>query len=112
MAKRTRNCRDDMPSFNFSVFVMAHLDISPRSIILDAEDRLWLTDWGLQAHILQYFEAATLMQQGQDSDFSKLVLERLSYDKLEFEKMIRICSVLHFFDPDDVSHYLIHTLFS
>ncbi|KAI9042331.1 uncharacterized protein KD926_005626 [Aspergillus affinis] len=37
---------DDAPLFQFNKFVLTHLDIAPRNLILDPHGKVWLTDWG------------------------------------------------------------------
>lgn len=102
-AKRTRNAPISTPAFEFSSFVMAHLDISPRNLILDPHGRLHLIDWGFAGAYPPFFEAATLACESECAEFSSLALQRLVYDQQAVHQLMSIRSVLHFIDHTDVS---------
>jgi thiamine kinase-like enzyme len=101
MAKRTRNAPADIPSFEFSNFVLSHLDISPRNLILDPDGRVWLIDWAYAGGYPPIFEAATLASQGQFPDFNQDLLSRISYDPVFMQQFSTISSVMHFWDSND-----------
>ncbi|KAF2462159.1 kinase-like domain-containing protein [Lineolata rhizophorae] len=93
------------PPFRFSTFVMTHLDITPRNLILDPKGRLWLIDWGYAGAYPPIFEPATLACQSECPDFNDLVLQRLAYDDQSFQQLIGIRGVLHFRGAIDVCHF-------
>lgn len=105
IAKRTGNAPIDTPNFNFSTFVMTHLDISPRNLIRDPQGQLWLIDWGYAGGYPTIMEAATLACQLEYPDFNRLVLERIPYDDQELQQFMRVRAAKRFMDPSDVSYY-------
>ncbi len=69
--QRSGNARQDIPPFNFLIFVLTHQDISPRNVILDTSGQVWLMDWAFAGAYPPYSEAATLAEQAQVPDFSQ-----------------------------------------
>ncbi|KAK3943427.1 kinase-like domain protein [Diplogelasinospora grovesii] len=58
--------------FRFNKLVLAHQDIAPRNLILDAQGKVWLIDWGLSGVYPPGFE------QARNEQFVDMVLDRLS----------------------------------
>ena len=87
ICKGTGNARQDIPPFNFPTFVLTHQDISPRNLILDPSDRVWLIDWAFAGAYPPCFEAATLTEQTQFPDFGQQLLKRIHTNTEEIAQL-------------------------
>ncbi|KAI1952927.1 hypothetical protein LOZ57_001011 [Ophidiomyces ophidiicola] len=58
--QRINKAPPEIPPFEFSKFVMTHQDISPRNIILDASEKIWLVDWADSGAFPPAFERGAL----------------------------------------------------
>jgi len=87
ICKGTRNARQDIPPFNFPTFVFTHQDISPRNLILDTSDQVWLIDWAFAGAYPPCFEAATLAEQAQFPDFSQQLLKQIHTDPRQIAQL-------------------------
>ncbi|KAH6715837.1 kinase-like domain-containing protein [Leptodontidium sp. MPI-SDFR-AT-0119] len=65
------------PRFRFRRLVLTHQDIAPRNLILDAQGKVWIIDWGLAGVYPPGFEQA-ILQQSWDEEFAEMVLSKLS----------------------------------
>lgn len=65
------------PRFRFSSVVLAHQDVAPRNLILDAQGKVWLVDWGYAGVYSPGFEQAVLPAQSTPA-FADMVLSRPS----------------------------------
>ncbi|KAH9204688.1 kinase-like domain-containing protein [Leptodontidium sp. 2 PMI_412] len=65
------------PRFRFRRLVLTHLDIAPRNLILNAQGKVWIINWGLAGVYPPGFEQA-IHQRSQDEEFAEMVLSRLS----------------------------------
>lgn len=70
------------PRFAFQSVVLTHQDIAPRNLILDAQGKVWIIDWGVAGVYPPGFEQAAFKVQSWNGELIDLVLERLS-DRLE-----------------------------
>jgi hypothetical protein len=67
------------PRFRFQGVVLTHQDIAQRNLILDAQGKVWIIDWGVAGVYPPGFEQATLrVQSGWNEEFAEMVLARLS----------------------------------
>ena len=63
----------EIPSMDFQYFVVVHGDLSPRNLIVDANNQVWLIDWGFAGIYPPIFETATLSRQMHFPDFAQLL---------------------------------------
>ena len=87
VCKDLKELPPDMPDFQSTSFVLTHQDISPRNLILDSTDRIWLIDWGDAGTYPPCFEVAALHFQRQFQDFSKKVVSHLNFDRSTIERL-------------------------
>lgn len=67
------------PRFKFRELVLTHQDIAPRNLILDAQGKVWMIDWGVAGVYPPGFEhAAFQAQSGRYEGFAEMVFARLS----------------------------------
>lgn len=67
------------PRFRFERVVFTHQDIAPRNLVLDAQGRVWIIDWGVAGVYPPGFEqAAFQVQSPRNEEFTNMVLARLS----------------------------------
>lgn len=67
------------PRFRFQRVVFTHQDIAPRNLILDAQGKVWMIDWGVAGVYPPGFEQAALQAQSSwNGEFAEMVLARLS----------------------------------
>lgn len=67
------------PKFRFQRLVLTHQDIAPRNVIIDAQGKVWLIDWGIAGVYPPGFEQAVLHpQSGWNPEFAEMVLGMLS----------------------------------
>ncbi|KAF2816417.1 phosphotransferase family protein [Mytilinidion resinicola] len=64
----------DVPDINYQDFVLIHGDLSPRNLILDTDNQVWLIDWGCAGVYPAIFEAASLKHQPHFPSFAQLLL--------------------------------------
>ncbi|KGQ01864.1 hypothetical protein PAAG_11440 [Paracoccidioides lutzii Pb01] len=57
-------------------FVMCHMDVAARNIILDGEGKIWLLDWAHSGGYPIYFETAILPRTG-NPEFTQGLLKRI-----------------------------------
>lgn len=76
MCKRFYKVLPDAPPFTgkFGKMVLSHIHISPRNIILDAEDKICLIDWEQAVPHPVHFERAAFLLQTEFVDFTKRIL--------------------------------------
>lgn len=58
-----KNCKqapETVPPFHFDKLVYTHQDIAPRNLILGADGKVWLIDWGDAGIYPEWFEVASL----------------------------------------------------
>ena len=65
------------PKFRFTDMVFTHQDIAPRNLILDANKKVWLIDWGCAGVYPRGFEQAVLRAQSENDAFADMVLTKL-----------------------------------
>jgi thiamine kinase-like enzyme len=81
----------DVPEIEYQYFVLIHGDLSPRNLILDADNRVWLIDWGCAGIYPPIFEAASAKHQVQFPTFAQLLLP-LIYNNADELAQIESCS--------------------
>ncbi len=64
--------------FEFQRLVLTHQDIAPRNLILDAQGKVWMIDWGIAGVYPPGFEQAALKSASWNTEFREMVLARLS----------------------------------
>lgn len=74
ICKSVRRAPEDIPPFHFTKFVLTHQDISPRNLILDQHDQVWLIDWAYSGAYPPVFESSALAAQPFFTDFNEAVL--------------------------------------
>ncbi|CAG8903075.1 unnamed protein product [Penicillium egyptiacum] len=74
ICKSVHQAPKDTPPFHFTKFVLTHHDISPRNLILDQHERVWLIDWAYSGAYPPVFESAALSTQPFFIDFNEIVL--------------------------------------
>ncbi|KAK1772249.1 kinase-like domain-containing protein [Phialemonium atrogriseum] len=80
------------PRFRFQRVVLTHQDIAPRNLILDAQGKVWIIDWGVAGVYPPGFEQATLQAQSSwNGEFAEMVLARLS----DRQERVQILAILH-----------------
>ena len=65
---------EDVSPFSFTKFVLTHYDISPRNLILDQHEQVWLIDWGYSGAYPPVFESAAMSIQPFFTDYNEAVL--------------------------------------
>jgi aminoglycoside phosphotransferase (APT) family kinase protein len=74
ICKSVRQAPKDTPPFRFTKLVLTHHDTSPRNLILDQHQQVWLIDWAYSGAYPPVFESAALSTQPYFTDFNDLVL--------------------------------------
>ncbi|KAJ6020184.1 Aminoglycoside phosphotransferase [Penicillium canescens] len=75
-----------VPPFHFTKFVLTNHDISPRNMILDQHEQVWLIDWAYSGAYPPVFESAALSIQPFFTDFNEAVLSLIPrYPKEEMQ---------------------------
>ncbi|KAF2676661.1 hypothetical protein K458DRAFT_410262 [Lentithecium fluviatile CBS 122367] len=77
----------DVPQIEYPYFVLTHGDLSPRNLILDANDQVWMIDWGCAGFYPPIFEAASVKHQRQFPSFAELLLPLLYNDADEMVQL-------------------------
>jgi aminoglycoside phosphotransferase (APT) family kinase protein len=76
---RFKQASPNTPRFRFYELVLTHQDITPRNLIVDAQGKLWMIDWGIAGLYPPGFEQAALRAQcGRNQEFLGMVLAGLS----------------------------------
>jgi aminoglycoside phosphotransferase (APT) family kinase protein len=66
------------PRFRFRKVVLTHQDIAPRNLVLDAQGKVWIVDWGVAGVYPAGFEQAAFQVQSWNGEFTDMVFARLS----------------------------------
>ncbi|CDM29905.1 Protein kinase-like domain [Penicillium roqueforti FM164] len=74
ICKSVHQAPKDIPPFHFTKFVLTHNDISPRNLILDQHEQVWLIDWAYSGAYPPVFESAAISIQPFFTDFNEAVL--------------------------------------
>ncbi|KAJ5967169.1 Aminoglycoside phosphotransferase [Penicillium viridicatum] len=74
ICKSVHQAPKDIPPFHFTKFVLTHNDISPRNLILDQHEQVWLIDWAYSGAYPPVFESAAFSIQPFFTDFNEAVL--------------------------------------
>ncbi|KAJ5751405.1 Aminoglycoside phosphotransferase [Penicillium nucicola] len=74
ICKSVHQAPKDVPPFHFTKFVLTHHDISPRNLILDQHEQVWLIDWAYSGAYPPVFESAALSIQPSFTDFNEAIL--------------------------------------
>lgn len=75
------------PRFKFRILVLTHQDIAPRNLVLDAQGKVWMIDWGLAGAYPPGFEQAVLKDRYEG--FGEIVLMKLSNRQERVIKQLR-----------------------
>lgn len=76
---RLKQSPSDTLRFKFKKLVLTHQDIAPRNLIIDAQEKLWLIDWGIAGVYPLGFEQAAFRNQSERTmDLVEMVLAGLS----------------------------------
>jgi tRNA A-37 threonylcarbamoyl transferase component Bud32 len=82
LGKACKQASADVPRISCNYFVLVHGDLSPRNVIVDTNDQVWLIDWGCAGFYPPIFEAASAKHQVQFPKFAELLLP-LIYNNAE-----------------------------
>ena len=74
ICKGVNKAPKDTPPLPFTKFVLKHLDISPRNLVLGSHGQVWLVDWGYSGAYPPDFGRAILSAQLCFPDFNKKAL--------------------------------------
>lgn len=86
ICKSVQQAAKEIPPFHFTKFVLTHQDISPRNLILDQHEQVWLIDWAYSGAYPSSFESAALLTQPSFTDFNEAVLSLIPrYPKEELQ---------------------------
>ncbi|KAF2679672.1 phosphotransferase family protein [Lentithecium fluviatile CBS 122367] len=77
----------DVPPIKFPYFVLIHGDLSPRNLVLDAHDQVWLLDWDCAGVYPPIFEAASVKHQLHFPNFAELLLPLIYNDPAELRQL-------------------------
>jgi tRNA A-37 threonylcarbamoyl transferase component Bud32 len=91
LSKRYMRASQDTLPLQCPYFVLVHGDLSPRNLILDTSNQVWLIDWGCAGFHPPIFEAATVKHQPTFKSFSQLLLP-LIYNHPEELAQLESCS--------------------
>ncbi|KAF2462716.1 uncharacterized protein BDR25DRAFT_320541 [Lindgomyces ingoldianus] len=91
LSKHLKQAAVEVPEISYRHFVLTHGDLSPRNLILDADNQLWLIDWGCAGFYPPIFEAATLKHQVQFRSFTQPLLP-LIYNNTDEMAQLESCS--------------------
>jgi hypothetical protein len=76
---RLNQAPSDTPRFKFKNLVLTHQDIAPRNLIIDAQEKLWLIDWGIAGvYPLGFEQVAFRTQSERTMELVEMVLAGLS----------------------------------
>lgn len=91
ISKLCKRAAADVPDISYNRFVLTHGDLSPRNLILDADNQVWLIDWGCAGFCPPIFEAASAKHQMQFLSFAPLLLP-LIYNNIDEMRQLESCS--------------------
>lgn len=91
LSKHYKRAAANVPQIEYHYFVLIHGDLSPRNLILDADNRVWLIDWGCAGVYPPIFEAASVKHQVQFKGFAQLLLP-LIYNHADELAQLESCS--------------------
>jgi tRNA A-37 threonylcarbamoyl transferase component Bud32 len=91
MSKRYKRALPDALPLQCPCFVLVHGDLSPRNLVLDTSNQVWLIDWGCAGFYPPIFEAASAKHQIHFKSFSQLLLP-LIYNHPEELAQLEDCS--------------------
>ncbi|KAF2126977.1 hypothetical protein P153DRAFT_399055 [Dothidotthia symphoricarpi CBS 119687] len=91
MSKRYKQASPDALPLQCPYFVLVHGDLSPRNLILDTSNQVWLIDWGCAGFYPPIFEAASAKYQPRFKSFSRLLVPLL-YNHPEELAQLEDCS--------------------
>jgi tRNA A-37 threonylcarbamoyl transferase component Bud32 len=74
MSKHFNRALPDALPLQCPWFVLVHGDLSPRNLVLDTSNQVWLIDWGCAGFYPPIFEAASAKHQVHFKSFSQLLL--------------------------------------
>jgi aminoglycoside phosphotransferase (APT) family kinase protein len=100
--KRQLRVPAHVSGYDFQEFVLTHQNITPKNIIIDRQDQLWLVNWGNAGAYPPIFELGALQTQKLHPDFSYLVLEAIEYDRRELYHLMRLSTVMRRVDEEEV----------
>lgn len=91
ICKRVQQAPKDISPFHFTKFVPTHHDISPRNLVLDQYDQVWLIGWAYSGAYPPVFESAALSRQYSFTDFNQAVLSlipRYPEEEIQLQSII------------------------
>jgi tRNA A-37 threonylcarbamoyl transferase component Bud32 len=91
MSKLFKQALPDTLPLQCPCFVLVHGDLSPRNLVLDTSNQVWLIDWGCAGFYPPIFEAASAKHQLHFKSFSQLLLP-LIYNHPEELAQLEDCS--------------------
>lgn len=90
LSKTCKRASPDIPQIDCHYFVLIHGDLSPRNLILDTNNQVWLIDWGCAGFYPPVFEAASAKHQIHFPTFAQLLLP-LIYNNADELKQLESC---------------------
>ncbi|KAF2759358.1 kinase-like protein [Pseudovirgaria hyperparasitica] len=91
IAKNFSRVSKSIPPFNLetSIFVLTHLDIAPRNLVLDSDGKVWLIDWANSGAYPPMLEIATLVaDQEKCKSFYETLLQKVRRDEDAIEQFM------------------------
>lgn len=89
-AKLLELAKEDLPSFDYSLFVLVHQDIHPGNLILDGNGKVWIIDWRYAGAYPAIFEAAAAHESSTLKDFSELLVPRIYNSPKEMSQLMSV----------------------
>jgi serine/threonine protein kinase len=90
LSKFFKHAAMDVPDIDYRDFVLVHGDLSPRNLIFDTDNQVWLIDWGCAGVYPAIFEAASAKYQIHFLGFAKLLLP-LIYNNVDEMVQLEAC---------------------
>jgi tRNA A-37 threonylcarbamoyl transferase component Bud32 len=87
LSKSFKRASADIPQIDCNSFVFTHGDLSPRNLILDTNDQIWLIDWGCAGFYPPIFEAASAKHQVHFPRFAQLLLPLIYNDATDLRQL-------------------------
>ncbi|OCK83772.1 hypothetical protein K432DRAFT_401765 [Lepidopterella palustris CBS 459.81] len=91
LSKYYKRAAADIPHIEYQYFVLVHGDLSPRNLVLDTYNQVWLIDWGCAGVYPPIFETASIKHQVQFPSFAQLLLP-LIYNNADEMVQLESCS--------------------
>lgn len=88
VCRNFKQAPETMTPFHFNKLVLTHLDIGPRNLILDADWKAWLIDWGNSGIYSEGYEAASLKARRNTApEFTDMLLNIIPIHEEVYEQL-------------------------